>query len=93
MMKWILAAIVCGSLFIAGALFGIEKNSEKLEDTQTVVVQEKEKRGTDDQCAPPSQDGEYPWIVQVAGGIGEGVAATFNGIVLILSEFIHSGSA
>ncbi|ARI77008.1 hypothetical protein [Halobacillus mangrovi] len=97
MLKWLIALIIGGALFILGAFYGIDKNNEKLEEiTPTVKVQEKEKEkapSSADDCRPVTETTDYPWIVEIAGGIGEGVAATFNGVLLVLSEIIHSDAA
>ncbi|MGI8316087.1 hypothetical protein [Halobacillus mangrovi] len=96
MLKWLIGLIIGAALFISGAFYGIDKNNEKLEEiTPAVKVQEKEQEeaSSADDCRPVTENTDYPWIVEIAGGIGEGVAATFNGILLVLSEIIHSGAA
>lgn len=94
MLKWLVVLIIGAALFISGAFYGIDKNNEKLKEiTPAVKVQEQEKSSSSaDDCRPVTETTDYPWIVEVAGGIGEGVAATFNGILLVLSEIIHSGA-
>jgi hypothetical protein len=94
MLKWFVILIMGAVLFITGAFYGIDKNNEKLADAPTVKVREQEKPSQPEgQCRAVTEQEDYPWIVEVAGGIGEGVSATFNGILLVLSEMIHSSSA
>ncbi|MCA1009736.1 hypothetical protein [Halobacillus halophilus] len=90
-MKWLLAILLSGTLFVAGSLYGIEKNQEK-EKEHAPIVQEKETEESPvvHPCSPPETTEAIPFIVKVAAGIGEGVAASFNGIILVLAEFIHS---
>ncbi|MFZ0370336.1 MAG: hypothetical protein WAM07_12155 [Halobacillus sp.] len=90
-MKWLVAILLSGALFVAGSLYGIDKSQEK-EIEPTPIVQEKEpkKSAAVDPCSPPETIEDIPFIVKVAAGIGEGVAASFNGIILVLAEFIHS---
>ncbi|ASF39962.1 hypothetical protein CEH05_12775 [Halobacillus halophilus] len=91
MMKWLLAILLSGTLFVAGSLYGIDKSQEK-EIEPASIVQEKvpEKSSAVHPCSPPETIEDIPFIVKVAAGIGEGVAASFNGIILVLAEFIHS---
>ncbi|KHE71193.1 hypothetical protein [Halobacillus sp. BBL2006] len=94
MLKWFAIMIIGAVLFITGAFYGIDKNNEKLADAPTVKVKEQEEPShSEGHCRPVTEQDDYPWIVEVAGGIGEGVSATFNGILLVLSEMIHSSSA
>ncbi|MGP4074462.1 hypothetical protein [Halobacillus sp. K22] len=95
-MKWLLAILLGVALFVAGSLYGIEKNQEKERENSPVVHEEEVKKpAAADRCSPPETMEDVPFIVKVAAGMGEGVAASFNGIILVLAEFIHSnpGSA
>ncbi|MBH0229930.1 hypothetical protein LCL89_01380 [Halobacillus yeomjeoni] len=89
-MKWIAAILVCASLFIFGALYGIEKNNLKQGETPVHIVEKSEGVAATN-CSPPPASEDFPWIVELAGGLGEGVAFTFNGVVLVLSEMIQAG--
>ncbi|WP_281975945.1 hypothetical protein [Halobacillus litoralis] len=57
---------------------------------------EKEARienSAENHCAPPYIEDEVPWISRLAGGVGEGIAVSFNGVIVVLSEMIQSGSS
>ncbi|MYL19832.1 hypothetical protein GLW04_08035 [Halobacillus litoralis] len=106
-MKGLAGLIILFGVFIAGALYGIEKNNEKLDEAVSVhqpeeVEEKAEDRqsptGTTEQiyaaerdCHPSSQPEDVPWITRLAAGIGEGVAVTFNGLIVIASEIIQAG--
>lgn len=99
-MKWLLAIVLCGSLFVGGSLYGIEKNQEK-EKSEPAVAESAEQEvpnkaqaegSKGEECEPPEKEEEIPWIVSIASGLGEGIASTFNGIILIFTEFIHAGA-
>ncbi|UOQ46331.1 hypothetical protein MUN89_10690 [Halobacillus salinarum] len=55
-----------------------KKEAEEKPGEQTCVDQKQEKRSA-------------PFIVKIAVGLGEGVSACFDMVVLILSQFIHAG--
>lgn len=100
------AVLVVIIVFVAGALYGIEKNNEKLNDQPMIVTpeqdqpprpepEEKIKHGgtkIEAYCPPPGREERVPWISQLAGGVGEGVATSFNGLIVVFSEIIQSGS-
>ncbi|MBX0358777.1 hypothetical protein [Halobacillus sp. Nhm2S1] len=104
-MKWLAGGLIVVVVFITGAFYGINKTNEKLDDRPAVVTIEKAEQevdhrveeqissspGTDDFCAPPKIDAGAPWISQLAGGMGEGVASSFNGVIVVLSEIIQAG--
>jgi hypothetical protein len=104
--KWMAAVLLVIVVFVTGALYGIDKNNQKLNDQPVVVTAEQdqpshrepEKRIKDDgtsteaYCAPPEREEKVPWISKLAGGVGEGVATSFNGVIVVLSEIIQSGS-
>lgn len=92
-MKGLVAVLLAIALFFAGALYGIEKNQEKengVVHTEAAPVVHDPERTTE--CSSPVVEEDIPWISQLAGGIGEGVAVSFNGIVLVLSEVLSAGS-
>lgn len=104
-MKWMAAVLVIIIVFVAGALYGIEKNNEKLYDQPMVVTPEQDPQPrpeskekikheaipTEAYCPPPEREERVPWISQLAGGVGEGVATSFNGLIVVFSEIIQSG--
>lgn len=105
-MKWMAAVLLVIIVFVAGALYGIEKNNEKLNDKPWVVTTQQDQpthrepegrvkhdgTSTEAYCAPPKREENVPWISKLAGGVGEGVATSFNGVIVILSEIIQSGA-
>ncbi|GEN52012.1 hypothetical protein [Halobacillus faecis] len=104
-MKWLAGGLIVVVVFITGAFYGIDKTNEKLDDRPAVVTTEKSEQeidhrveeqpspppGTDDFCAPPKIDTGPPWISQLAGEMGQGVASSFNGVIVVLSEIIQAG--
>ncbi|MEC3883167.1 hypothetical protein VKA52_05415 [Halobacillus sp. HZG1] len=104
-MKWLVGGFIVVIVFVTGAFYGIDKTNEKLDDRPAVVTTQKphqeadhrvEKQvlaapESDDFCSPPKIEVEAPWISQLAGGMGKGVASTFNGVIVVLSEMIQAG--
>lgn len=104
-MKWLLGGFIVIIVFVTGAFYGIDKTNEKLDDGPAVVTTQKSEPevdhrageqtspspGSNDFCAPPKIDPDAPWISQLAGGMGQGVASSFNGVIVVLSEIIQAG--
>ncbi|MYL47901.1 hypothetical protein GLV98_00300 [Halobacillus litoralis] len=104
-MKWLAGGLIVVIVFVTGAFYGIDKTNEKLDDRPAVVTTQKSEPEVDhrveeqpttspasnDFCAPPKLDAKAPWISQLAGGMGEGVASSFNGVIVVLSEIIQAG--
>ncbi|MBN8236690.1 hypothetical protein JF544_15630 [Halobacillus kuroshimensis] len=108
-MKGLAGLIILFGVFVAGALYGVEKNNEKFDEAAPVhqerVEEEKvetesgqtssqttEQIPTDEKdCRPSFQEEDVPWITRLAAGIGEGVAVTFNGLIVVASEIIQAG--
>ncbi|WP_079479609.1 hypothetical protein [Halobacillus salinus] len=84
-MKGIVLIVLAVALFFSGALYGIEKNQQKETGDVPVEVTSPDTRDEQD-CLPPESNESVPWISRLAEGIGEGIAVTFNGIVVVFSE-------
>lgn len=92
-MKGLLVIVLAVALFFAGALYGIEKNQEKESAVEkTAPVHSSYDSAASAECETLEVEEDVPWISQLAGGIGEGVAVSFNGFVLVLSEVLSAGS-
>lgn len=88
-MKGIVLLVLAIALFFLGALYGIEKNQQK--ETDGVVVEltpSAHDLGEKGDCESYVKEEKVPWISRLAGGIGEGIAVSFNGIVLIFTEVL-----
>ncbi|SDP56330.1 hypothetical protein [Halobacillus aidingensis] len=104
-MKWLAGGLIVIIVFVTGAFYGIDKTNEKLDDRPAVVttpISEQEvdhsvekqtsiSPGSDDFCASPNIESGAPWISKLAGGMGQGVASSFNGVIVVLSEIIQAG--
>ncbi|MGR9049308.1 hypothetical protein ACQ4XT_11825 [Halobacillus faecis] len=104
-MKWLAGGLIIVIVFVTGTFYGIEKTNEKLDDRPAVVTPEKPEQEVDhrveeqtstlpdsgDFCAPLTIDSDAPWISRLAGGMGKGVASSFNGVIVVLSEIIQAG--
>ncbi|WP_226583176.1 hypothetical protein [Halobacillus litoralis] len=105
-MRWLIGIILIGAVFIAGALYGIEQNNDKLDEQRPSAVtadvklqeppkaqeKEDEPKTAECRCTPPEIEETIPWISQFALGIGEGVALIFNGVIVVLAGIIQAGS-
>ncbi|MBA2173538.1 hypothetical protein H0266_01350 [Halobacillus locisalis] len=92
-MKGLMVVLLAIALFFSGALYGIDKNQEKENGAvETNAAPSVQDTTSHPECDAPVVEEDIPWISQLAGGIGEGVAVSFNGIVLILSEVLSAGS-
>lgn len=92
-MKWLVIIILAMGMFISGALYGIDKNQEKERDVLVTSDNEtfSKKNQITNACEPQrSPEEKPPWITQLAEGMGEAVAISFNGILVIVSEFFSS---
>ncbi|RWZ60021.1 hypothetical protein EQV77_01615 [Halobacillus fulvus] len=83
-MKWVFVFLIGSSLFIGGALYGIEQDSSKVEQVITNVPS-----GDSNKCVTFEETGEVPWITRLALFIGGAVAMCFNGIALIIAGVVH----
>lgn len=106
-MKGLAGLIILFGVFIAGALYGIEKNNETFDEAvpvhqerveeekaaseQTSSQTTKQSPSDEKDCHPSFQEEDVPWITLLAAGIGEGVAVTFNGLIVVASEIIQAG--
>ncbi|WLR46214.1 hypothetical protein LC065_11430 [Halobacillus litoralis] len=104
-MKWLAGGLIVVIVFVTGAFYGIDKTNEKLDDRPIVEAPEKSEQeldhrveeqtstspDSDDFCAPLKIDSDAPWISRLAGGLGKGVASSFNGVIVVLSEIIQAG--
>lgn len=104
-MKGMAVLLMLVVVFVLGALYGIDKNNEKRAYEPAVVTVQPDpvKRETADlkkeegqeiedvSCIPPYPKENIPWISKLAGGLGEGVAMSFNGVIVFLAEIIQAG--
>ncbi|CDQ18055.1 hypothetical protein SAMN05192559_102204 [Halobacillus karajensis] len=105
-MKGMAAIVMILIVFVAGALYGIDKNNEKAHEQPDMVVTEQDASNEDSKitkedkdhpkedsiCAPPPMESNGPWVTKLAEGLGNGVASGFNGVIVVLSEIIQAGS-
>ncbi|WP_079530328.1 hypothetical protein [Halobacillus hunanensis] len=83
-MKWLTILLLCMLLFAAGALFGTSQSvSNPASHSETTLQHEKS-------CTPEMDQEEAPFIVNVALGIGEGVGAGVELVLMFMADFVKT---